>query len=323
MHYIVLDMEWNQPGFADTALCRNGVCIKNEIIQIGAVKLDEMCRKVGVFECIIKPVSFTSMNKVIKQLTGITDEMIDKGESFEGAITRFRDFCGDDFVLLIWGYDDVRIIKNNLRFHGLDESWLPSSYNLQTIFSHQADLEKRQYSLQFALEHFDIKIEERLHDALNDAEYTALVCEKLDMTAGIEYIKHAPSNETKNTKNANVLIKRKFRFIRNKDDIWNNGFIVRPACPFCGEKMKFEKAKRIGLWKINIEGHCEKDGDFLTVLKISETPDKTFTVNQQMYVLDEHLRQSLEQKKKRIRRRKRPSKNNIAQKLVTKENTEK
>ena len=41
MNYIILDMEWNQPGYADTALCRNGVCMKNEIIQIGAVKLDE------------------------------------------------------------------------------------------------------------------------------------------------------------------------------------------------------------------------------------------------------------------------------------------
>ena len=156
-------------------------------------------------------------------------------------------------------FDDVRIIRNNLRFHGIDESWLPNGYNLQTIFAHQQNLENRQYSLQFALEYFEIQIEERLHDALNDAEYTALVCEKLDIKQGLEYIKHAPNNETKNTKNANVLIKRKFRYIRNKEDIWNNGFIVRPVCPFCGEKMKFEKAKRIGLWKINIEGKCEKD----------------------------------------------------------------
>ena len=86
MNYIVLDMEWNQPGYADTALCRNGVCMKNEIIQIGAVKLSENKEKTGVFECIIKPVSLTSMNRMIKQLTGITDEMIDKGEKDEKII---------------------------------------------------------------------------------------------------------------------------------------------------------------------------------------------------------------------------------------------
>ena len=255
MNYIVLDMEWNQPGYADTALCRNGVCMKNEIIQIGAVKLSENMEKTGVFECIIKPVSLTSMNRMIKQLTGITDEMLDKGESFEAAIERFREFCGEDFVLLIWGYDDIRILRSNLMFHGFDSSWLPANYNLQMIFASQANLERRQYSLSFALEHFGIEIDERLHDALNDAEYTAMVCEKLDLAEGINNLKLQPSNETNNTKNAGVLVKRKFRYIRRVDDIWQNGFIVRPVCPCCGQKMNYEKPKRIGLWKINSEAN--------------------------------------------------------------------
>lgn len=305
MNYIVLDMEWNQPGFTDTALCRNGICMKNEIIQIGAVKLSENKEKTGVFECIIKPVSLTSMNRMIKQLTGITDEMLDKGESFEHAIERFKDFCGEDYVILIWGYDDIRILKSNLVFHGLDTSWLPANYNLQLIFAHQAGLEKRQYSLSFALEHFEIEIDEKLHDALNDAEYTAMVCEKLDLTEGIENIKLMPSTETTKTKNTNVLIKRKFRYIRNREDIWQNGFIVRPACPCCGEKMKQEKAKRIGMWRVNIESHCEKDGDFMIVLKISETPLGTFSVNQQIYVLDETTREYFEGKKSKHRKGKR------------------
>lgn len=307
MNYIVLDMEWNQPGYADTALCRNGVCMKNEIIQIGAVKLSENKEKIGVFECIIKPVSLTSMNRMIKQLTGITDEMIDKGESFEGAIERFRDFCGDDFVILIWGYDDIRILKSNLMFHGLDTSWVPANYNLQMIFSSQTNLEKRQYSLSFALEHFEIDVEEKFHDALNDAEYTAMVCEKLDLDEGIKNFKLMPSNEISNTKSADVLIKRKFRYIRRIDDIWQNGFIVRPACPCCGEKMKFESPKRMGLWRINIEGHCEKDGDFMVVLKIAETPQETFSVNQQIFVLDEKTREYLEGKKTKRSARKRHS----------------
>lgn len=297
MNYIVLDMEWNQPGYADAALCRNGVCMKNEIIQIGAVKLDENKQKTGVFECIIKPVSLTSMNRMIKQLTGITDEMIDKGESFENAINRFRDFCGEDFVMLIWGYDDIRILKSNLLFHGLDFSWLPANYNLQMIFASQTGLERRQYSLSFALEHLEILIDERLHDARVDAEYTAMVCERLNLEEGIRDLKLSPSNETTNTKNSNVLIKRKFRYIRKKEDIWQNGFIVRPVCPCCGEKMKYEKPKKIGAWRVNIEGHCEKDGDFMVVLKISETPQETISVNQQIFVLDKEMRDFFEGKK--------------------------
>ncbi len=308
MNYIVMDMEWNQPGFADVALCRNGVCMKNEIIQIGAVRLDENKNKTGSFDCIVKPVSLTSMNRTIKQLTGITDEMISHGESFASAIERFREFCTEDFVFLIWGYDDIRILKSNLLFHGLDTSWLPQNYNLQMIFCTQAGLEKRQYSLSSALEHFEIDIDEHLHDALNDAEYTAMVCQKLDIEEGIKKLLLQPSNETKNTKNANALVKRKFKYIHHKEDIWQNGFIVRPACPCCGEKMRFEKPKRIGTWKINIEGHCESDGDFMTVLKISETPQGTYSVNQQIYQMDEKTRQYFENKsKKKTRHRPRHS----------------
>ena len=307
MNYIVLDMEWNQPGYADTALCRNGVCMKNEIIQIGAVRLSENMEKTGVFECIIKPVSLTSMNRMIMQLTGITDEMLDKGENFEAAIQRFKDFCEDDYVILIWGFDDIRILKSNLMFHGLDTSWLPANYNLQIIFASQMNLEKRQYSLSFALEHFDICIDEKLHDALNDAEYTAMVCEKLNIAEGISSYKFMPTNETAKTKNTNILIKRKFRYIRRRDDIWQNGFIVRPVCPCCGEKMKFDSPKKLGLWRINIEGHCEKDGDFMIVLKISETPQKTFSVNQQIFVLDENIRDFFEGKKTKRGNRKRHS----------------
>ena len=107
MNYIVLDMEWNQPGYADTALCRNGVCMKNEIIQIGAVKLSESMEKTGVFECIIKPVSLTSMNRMIKQLTGITDEMLDKGESFEAALKR----DADTIIVPVKGHNDRKAEK--------------------------------------------------------------------------------------------------------------------------------------------------------------------------------------------------------------------
>ena len=307
MNYIVLDMEWNQPGYADAALCRNGVCMKNEIIQIGAVKLDENKHKTGVFDCIIKPVSLTSMNRMIKQLTGITDEMIDKGESFENAIERFKSFCGEDYVILIWGYDDIRILKSNLLFHGLDISWLPADYNLQMIFASQAGLEKRQYSLSFALEHFEIDIDERLHDARVDAEYTALVCERLRLEEGIEALELSSSNQTAKTKNSNLLIKRKFRYIRRKDDIWQNGFIVRPVCPCCGEKMKYEKPKKIGAWRVNIEGHCDKDGDFMVVLKISETPQETISVNQQIFVLNKETREFFEAKKTKRKTRRHTS----------------
>ena len=71
--------------------------------------------------------------------------------------------------------------------------------------------------------------------------------------------------------------------------------------------MKYDAPKRIGMWKINIESHCEKDGDFMVVLKISETPQETFSVNQQIYVLDDNTREYFEPKKVKRQGRKRHS----------------
>ena len=313
MNFVVLDMEWNQPGYGEAVLCKNGVCMKNEIIQIGAVKLDEQGKISDTFKRLVKPVSLTTMNKMIKQLTGITDEMLDKGEGFGDVIEDFRAWCGNEFVLLIWGCDDVRILRNNLKFYGIDERWLPQYYNVQMIFCLQTGLEKRQYALSFALEHFNISVnEDSLHDALYDAVCTAYVCEKLDLKDGIEKMKYMPSYEEKNSKTANVLIKRKFRHIKKREDIWANGFITRPACPFCGEKMKHQKPKRIGNNKLHIESHCEKDGSFMSVIKISETPQKTFSVSQQIYILDEKTKAYFEKtnSKRTSKNHHRPKKRN-------------
>lgn len=68
--------------------------------------------------------------------------------------------------------------------------------------------------------------------------------------------------------------------------------------------MKFEKPKRTGSYKVNIEAHCEKDGDFMVALKISETPNGTLSVNQQIYILDDMARKYLEEKKRKRHRQK-------------------
>lgn len=309
MNYVVLDMEWNQPSFSDKVLCRNGVCMKNEIVQIGAVKLDENAQKIDTFTVVIKPQSFKSMNRIISNLTGLTDKDLESGVLFEEAINQFSSWCGQDFVFLIWGYDDIRILKNNLTFYGLDKSWLSQNYNLQMIFCSQNNLEKRQYALSFALEFLKIDINAELHDALNDAEYTSMVASKLDLKKGINQLKNAVVEQNKKD-GRNELIKRKFKHIRRKEDIWANGFIVRPACPYCSEKMKFKKPVQVGSFRYNIEGVCENHGPFMVVVRMAKTPEETYSVNQQIFVLDEKTKEYFETKQKNRRPKRRRSQKN-------------
>ena len=48
INYIVLDMEWNQPKSLQNMLV-NSMALRGEIIQIGAVKLDENYRLLDTF----------------------------------------------------------------------------------------------------------------------------------------------------------------------------------------------------------------------------------------------------------------------------------
>ena len=57
MQYVVMDLEWN------TAYCKKFGCFFNEIIEIGAVKLNERLEIVDTFKQLVKP-------KITKKLSG-------------------------------------------------------------------------------------------------------------------------------------------------------------------------------------------------------------------------------------------------------------
>lgn len=187
MNYISLDLEWNQ-AYAQKALAvqkRLECRLRGEVIQIGAVKLDEDLNLIGSYRIIVKPKFFKVIQRYVMRLTGIDQEMLDHGTPLPEAIERFHRWCGEDFAFLTWGPDDIPMLEDNLRAHRLDGSWLHRVYDLQLIFNRQTDGSKNQRSLEYAMEYFGIEQNLPAHDALNDAYFTALVAQKLDVAAGV------------------------------------------------------------------------------------------------------------------------------------------
>ena len=70
MNYIVLDLEWN------SAYHKKQGRFVNEIIQIGAVKLDNDFNVIDTFLVYIKSEIVKQLNKRVIELTGITNEQI-------------------------------------------------------------------------------------------------------------------------------------------------------------------------------------------------------------------------------------------------------
>ncbi len=178
MNIIILDLEWNQPFNGRTQVSG----LPGEIIQIGAVRTDELMNALDSYNQLIKPVYYTRMNKWVKELTLITDKDLEGGKSFVQAAGEFRAWCGADPVFVTWGPDDILMLKCNLEKSGLDTSWLPPTYDGQLMFDDQEMQEDRQWPLNYALYHYNEK-PDGAHNALADVYSTIAVLRHLDMAA--------------------------------------------------------------------------------------------------------------------------------------------
>ena len=187
MHYIAVDFEWNQPlEGAQRIKIGEDEFLCGEIIQIGAVKADENFRKVSEFSAFVRPVKYVKMNRRVESITGITSEMTQNCETFPKVCERFRSWCGDDAMFITWGFDDIRVLRQNCEMNSFDCSWFSKWINLQVIYGMQNPSEPLQKSLIGAMEHFGIKMNESLpmHNALSDAYYTYVICTLLDTKSG-------------------------------------------------------------------------------------------------------------------------------------------
>ena len=187
MHYIVMDLEWNQAMSSKSSVFNKlPIHLRGEIIQIGAVKLDENFRPGEEFQIDVKPIYFKRMHYKVKKLTGFDRDRLAKGVSFPEALEQFRAWCGgDEVTFLTWGCDDQGIMEQNIIIHDLDWDWIAGWVNLQLIYNLQTDSDRTQKSLATAMEHFEIEQTRIAHDALGDAYNTALVCTHMDMAQGL------------------------------------------------------------------------------------------------------------------------------------------
>lgn len=175
MHYIVYDLEFNQvsPTYKKCPF---------EIIQIGAVKLDEHLQTLECFNRLIKPTIYTEMNPFISKLTSITMEQLIQEASFVDVFSSFQLFLETkDNVLCVWGTSDLKELFRNLIYHQLSPHTVPKQYiNIQPYTAQYFNFpNKMLLSLKNAIDFLNISTNKSFHDALNDAYYTAEIFKKL------------------------------------------------------------------------------------------------------------------------------------------------
>lgn len=164
MNYIIFDLE-------ATCVEDKSIPFQNEIIEIGAVKLNSQLEKVGEFTTFIKPIVNPVLTPFCTQLTTITQSQVDGAETFPEGLKAFLDFIGEEeYVLLSWGGYDKNQLTKDCALHSLPNDFLTQHYNLKKLH-HEKVLSKkgRQMGMRAALRHAGLKIIGTHHRGIDDA----------------------------------------------------------------------------------------------------------------------------------------------------------
>ena len=312
MYYITLDLEWNQ-AYAQKALAvqRQLACrLRGEVIQIGAVKLDENMNICGSYQIIVKPKYFKKIHRHVSELTGITQEKMDMGTPLDEAAERFKRWCGKDYAFLTWGPDDIPMLKENLNANGISGDWVGVEYDLQKIFNTRTDGLSKQRSLEYAMDYFEIPQNLPAHDALNDAYFTALVAQRLGVPDAIKtYVSQSGDNLEEGVLGDADAGEEGYVTI---DELLAERTIKEPTCPICGEKMReLGKPLHSKGQKYTFYFGCENDGEMLVTLRLHRNFNETWRAKRTVKKADEAALKSYKDglakheifKKKTVRRR--------------------
>jgi inhibitor of KinA sporulation pathway (predicted exonuclease) len=297
MSYVVLDMEWNQAMSAKADVFNKlPIHLRGEIIQLGAVKLNDDFTPGEEFQIDVKPIYFRKMHFKVEKLTGFNKQRLEKGKGFIEAFNQFRAFCGEGATLLTWGSDDRPIMEQNIIIHDLDWDWIDQWVNLQVIYNVQTQAGKNQTALSTAMEHFDIEQTRIAHDALGDAYNTALVCSKLDLEQGLEDYEAAlallstrPEHSNEAEDGPAPLEHSAVTAFATREQAFEDRRVTSPDCPICGSPLKCTRWVNQGDKRYMAIASCPEDGKFLIRIKFRLTEEDTWTVNRIIYKADEKM----------------------------------
>ena len=178
--YIVVDFEFNQ-AFDFGKGCEPEPSCRFEIIQIGAVKLDDNFNETARFSEYIKPGIYTRLHPYVAKMTGITEEELRKADDFVSVYKRFREFCGKEHIYCVWGSADIRVLYRNLGYYDLIPEDVVAEYiDVQQIMVRYLKYGRgRSIGLKNAVEMLGLETDIPFHNALGDAVYTAEVFKRI------------------------------------------------------------------------------------------------------------------------------------------------
>lgn len=299
MNYIVLDLEWNQ---SSTVQGTNPE-VPFEIIEIGAVKLNSDKVMVDEFSALIKPSIYKTMHYMTGKLVHIKMQELKNEQPFEEVMTRFLEWCGEDYIFCTWGPLDLTELQRNMVYYGFKPfmDGPLAFYDIQKLFALEYDEDRERRALENAIDFFNIPKDIPFHRAFSDAYYTAKV---FSYIVDEKILKHYSYDNFVPPKDKQHEIHVQFddydkyitRTFMSKEALMSDREVKSMNCYLCGKTTK--KLTKLfapaGKYYIGIS-ICGEHGPIKTKIRVRKTDSgKYFAVKTRKLVSDEEAQSVIE-----------------------------
>ena len=305
MNIIVMDLEWNQNSLGKKD--RDSDKPIFEIIEIGAVKLNEEYKIIDEFSQLIKPQIYHTMHRITADLIHLQMNELKKGRDFSTVIKDFLDWCGEDYIFATWGPLDLLELQRNMKYYKLNSlsNGPIKFYDVQKLFSLGIMKDKIRKTLEFAIDYFEIEKDIPFHRAYSDAYYTAKVFKKIAAPDILKLVSYDTFNIPENKKEEiKVEFPGYFKYIsrgfENKSDVMNDREVSSTKCYLCHKNLK----KKIRWYSPNSKNYysvsyCDVHGYIKYKVRVKKAENgKYFAIKTSKFITEEKFKKIQEERNK-------------------------
>lgn len=296
MDYVVFDLEWNQ---CPQGKEKEDSHLPFEIIEIGAIKLNDKREVIDKFQALVKPQVYKWIHTKTREVIHMDYKSLMSGKPFPTVAREFLEWCGEDYMLCTWGDLDIMELQRNLKYyHKKDYLKGPLFYyDIQKIFGLNFMDDKSRKSLEYAIDYLEIPKEQTFHRALSDAYYTAQIFQKLDWEYILQYYSVDVYQNPKSRKEeVHVFYKEYEKYVSKefstKEAAMKDREVASTKCPLC-----HKAARRKIRWFTPNSRHyyslswCEEHGYIKGKIRMKKTEEgNTYAVKTLKPVGDEEAK---------------------------------
>ena len=308
MDFIVMDLEWNQsPGgksFSNPEL-------PFEIIEIGAVKLNERKEEIGRFHEMIRPQIYRRMNPATKKLLHLDIRDLEGEKLFPEVMEEFIRFCGQGFLFCTWGSMDLWELQRNMAFYQIPNPFPRPLYyyDIQKLYSLLYEDGKSRKALNTAAQAMGLNPVAPFHRALGDAFYTAAIMQRMNFQFVKSYLSvdyFRPPKERREEIHLIFPTYAKFvsRLYEGRESLLKDRRITATRCYLCGRT-----ARKVIRWFPSGQkaylclACCPKHGFLKGKLRVKKGPDDRVFAIRTLKLVDEEGAEKVREKRTEIKKR--------------------